>query len=863
MRLRNVCLPQRVLCFLCAATWLTVAAPLAFAQATVPYTNDFEGTIGSEWNWPTTQDNATQSRILGLYSNSPLTLTLTTVPGTEYELVFDLWAVDSWDGSRHPYGPDEFRVLFGTTELVRGTIGPAADNPNFPATFTQQANPFGYWQADMVARGVTLRFTATATTSVLTFDGEGLQEIWDESWGLDNLSVVAAGSTPSTAAAVPYVQTFETAPGAEWNSNARVNVPGHGNVLGTFANDPVELLVATTAGTQYTVIFDLWAFDSWDGANSMHGPDVFQVLRGSDVLLRETIATFPGFGWSMPNIPERFMTDVGVGSTNVGGWGDKLYRRLNVSFTATSATTALSFDAENLAGNPDESWAIDNVRVVQSSAALALVPAFRGQGHIDALGVSNANAASATTGALWVDLNGDGVVESVQGGASLVTVYRTGVSFAAPTAPAMQGPLLAIDADNDGSVELWHRNAAGTTLALTFAGVGSGATSTNRVGANANALSMVTGLRAIAPLDANADGWIDLALMGTGGNALAVSRGVQADGSLAAFVRAALPDGTSDVGSGAWTATGDINNDTIPDIYWSNGTGRLWLSDGAGGFTADARGISVLNSSTNAAGASFADIDNDRDLDLFIGRRGSGLAPTLWVNSGTSFTEQAASRGLGSLTNITDATFGDYDNDGDVDMFYLSANGLSGIARNGGSSGSYNFTLVDEGTVTETRGGDGVLADIDGDGDLDFSCTSESSDVPSRHWLNLLDNGSQSLTVRVIGKGAGYINAAGIGTRVELWDSTNTQFLQRRDIGLAKGAGGMTPLLAHFGGVNENTQYTLRIWGRGTIYSVPVTPSTATTVFSSGTRTRFFTFDENARAPRVVVTEYREAMQGE
>jgi hypothetical protein len=428
----------------------------------------------------------------------------------------------------------------------------------------------------------------------------------------------------------------------------------------------------------------------------------------------------------------------------------------------------------------------------------------------------------------------------------------------------MQAPLAVLDANNDGTLELWHRSAAGTTQALTFAGTGTGATNTNRVGANTSVFSLVSGLRAIAPLDANADGRIDLALLGTGSNALAINRGTEASGSLSAFTRADLPSDAADVGSGAWIATGDINNDTIPDIFWSNGTGRLWLSDGAGGYTAASRNISAMNSTSNPAGAVFADIDNDADLDLFIGRRGSGLAPTLWINNGSTFSEQASSRGLGTLTNIVDGVFGDYDNDGDLDLFYISASGFSGLARNQGSSGGYSFTLIDDGTITESRGGDGSIADVDGDGDLDYSFTSElGGTVLSRHWLNTLTNGNQSLTVRVVGKGAGYINTAGIGTRVELWNGANTQFLQRRDIGLAKGAGGMTPLWVHFGGVNENTQYTLRIWGRGTIYNIPITPASASTTFTSGTRQRFYTFDENLHAPKIAVTEYREVMQGE
>jgi hypothetical protein len=823
-------------------------------QATIPYDEGFEGIVGNEWSHTSTIYHAGAGRTLGAFGNQTVNLTLPTVTGRMYRVVFILNAIDSWDGTTPGLGPDTFEVLINGTRIEGGEIGQTAATTTIPFTLHARGNWYGRTTADSRFRFFAY-FTAPSSSTTISFVGRGLQDISDESWALDWVNVGLA-----TMPSVPFSQTFE-ANVFPFVGPARTKLDApHSFVIDNLGATTQSLVLRTTPSTDYILIFDLWAFDSWDA-----GTDVFEVWNGQSRLFGGSITGITNRIGTFPAIPQQHLTPVG-GFANVttGGrtWGDKLFRRISVPFTATENRTVLNFYVPSLSGGSDESWGLDNISVVTAASAPVL-PAFRGRAQ--SAGLHLETAFGVPSSALWIDMNGDGLLESIQAGDSALTVlYNTAPNtYTGPAVPAALLPLTVIDCNNDGTPEIWHRRSTGVTDALSFRGVGTSAVAVSEIGSNTGAFSFASGLRAVVPVDANADGWIDLALLGTGSHSLAINRGVDEDGRAREFGSAALPNSGLDVGGGARAATGDLNNDTIPDIYWSNGAGRLWLSDGAGGYSTHDFGISVFNSTTQPAGAVFADFDNDSDLDLFVGRRGNALTPTLWVNQGGTFVEQSASRGLGSLVNVTEGVFGDYDNDGDLDLLYSSASGFSGIARNGGSASAYSFTLFDDGTVTETRGGDSVLADVDGDGDLDYSFTSESTDVPSRHWLNTLNNGNQSLTVRVIGKGAGYINTAAIGTRVELWDATNTQFLQRRDVGLAKGAGGMTPLWVHFGGVDENTTYTLRVWGRGTIYSVPVTPAAASTTFTSGTRQRFYTFDENVHAPRVRVVQFREAMQGE
>ena len=70
----------------------------------------------------------------------------------------------------------------------------------------------------------------------------------------------------------------------------------------------------------------------------------------------------------------------------------------------------------------------------------------------------------------------------------------------------------------------------------------------------------------------------------------------------------------------------------------------------------------------NAAGAAWADVDGDRDLDLFLPRQRGGSE--LWIMGGDgNFRERGGAAGLSSTGVATAAAFGDHDDDGDPDLY--------------------------------------------------------------------------------------------------------------------------------------------------------------------------------------------------
>ncbi len=118
--------------------------------------------------------------------------------------------------------------------------------------------------ADAIYRGVTVAFTASGGTDAIKFSDGGLQGINDESWGIDNVSVLDAHGN------VVYSTDFQQGAGPEWsNGSVDATYPlTFTEFLGRFSNDSTTLsLAGLAAGASYTVKFDFYAIDSWDGDN--------------------------------------------------------------------------------------------------------------------------------------------------------------------------------------------------------------------------------------------------------------------------------------------------------------------------------------------------------------------------------------------------------------------------------------------------------------------------------------------------------------------------------------------------------------------------------------------------------------------
>ena len=125
-------------------------------------------------------------------------------------------------------------------------------------------------------------------------------------------------------------------------------------------------------------------------------------------------------------------------------------------------------------------------------------------------------------------------------------------------------------------------------------------------------------------------------------------------------------------------AAGDYDNDDDVDLFLvvgDAGPNRLYRNDGDNTFTevAASAGVAYTRSATENfrhSGPTFADMDGDGDLDLFLGGV-QGDPSRLYANNGDgTFTDVTAASGLDLMgaSQTVSAAFGDYDLDGDLDM---------------------------------------------------------------------------------------------------------------------------------------------------------------------------------------------------
>ena len=136
--------------------------------------------------------------------------------------------------------------------------------------------------------------------------------------------------------------------------------------------------------------------------------------------------------------------------------------------------------------------------------------------------------------------------------------------------------------------------------------------------------------------------------------------------------------------NGGGVAVGDLNNDRLPDLYFTanEGSNQLYLNRGAFRFENVTDSAEVAGLPGWTTGVTMADINGDGWLDIYVSQLGNhegviGKNQLYINNADTSqgyptFTEQAAAFGLDQQAFATQAVFFDYDNDGDLDAYLLN-----------------------------------------------------------------------------------------------------------------------------------------------------------------------------------------------
>ena len=140
--------------------------------------------------------------------------------------------------------------------------------------------------------------------------------------------------------------------------------------------------------------------------------------------------------------------------------------------------------------------------------------------------------------------------------------------------------------------------------------------------------------------------------------------------------------------NGGGVALGDFNNDNLVDVYFTGNQveNKLYLNKGIKeGESLHFEDITEKSNTTGegkwCSGATAVDINNDNLLDIYVcasvSKVADRLANMMYVNQGVDkdgipvFKEMGKEYGIADTTHTTNASFFDYDNDGDLDLFLL------------------------------------------------------------------------------------------------------------------------------------------------------------------------------------------------
>jgi hypothetical protein len=166
------------------------------------YATDFTGTVGPEWSATATSTTPVGNRaFLGEFGNEAAVLSLTNLsPHSQVAVHTTVFILKSWDGNGSP-GPDRWALegeggatLFNTT-FSNMSGRPQAYPGSFPAgsyperTGASESNTLGYTFYGDTVYSLQSIFGHSGSDLVLSFAASGLQELADESWGLNRVEI--------------------------------------------------------------------------------------------------------------------------------------------------------------------------------------------------------------------------------------------------------------------------------------------------------------------------------------------------------------------------------------------------------------------------------------------------------------------------------------------------------------------------------------------------------------------------------------------------------------------------------------------------------------------------------------------------
>lgn len=272
----------------------------------------------------------------------------------------------------------------------------------------------------------------------------------------------------------------------------------------------------------------------------------------------------------------------------------------------------------------------------------------------------------------------------------------------------------------------------------------------------------------------------------------------------------------------------DFDQDHDLDIYVSNyrlQPNVLWVNAGQAEFQDLAARYNAVATSPgfeggHSIGAAWGDFDNDGLVDLFAGNfahqddRGDQPKSRFLRNQGPDLQwifEDKGPCGVFYQESYASPAAGDYDNDGDLDLFFTTVYGVASFGRPNHpvlfrNEGNFVFTDATAGAKLAGLGPtyQAAWADFDTDGDLDLATEGKLfvNQGTERRWLE----------VQLVGDGR-QVNRSAIGAQVRIRVNERTI---ARQVEAGTGEGNQNDLTLHFGLGNFTGQPPIEvIWPNG------------------------------------------------
>jgi hypothetical protein len=252
--------------------------------------------------------------------------------------------------------------------------------------------------------------------------------------------------------------------------------------------------------------------------------------------------------------------------------------------------------------------------------------------------------------------------------------------------------------------------------------------------------------QAVVWADFDNDGWLDL-FVGNESRVELVADGPSHPSELyrnnheGTFTDVAAEAGVLNDRYAKGAAGGDYDGDGDMDLFVSNvGPNRLYRNDGGMRFTDVAPELGVVDPDGRSFATWFFDFENDGDLDIFVsaydasvvdvalsamGEPHAASAPCLYRNDGGRFTDVAKEVGIDQAWLPMGAGFGDFDNDGWLDVYlgtgdpsYQSI--MPNVALRNDRGRKFQDVTLSSGLGHLQKGHEVCFADLDDDGDQDI-----------------------------------------------------------------------------------------------------------------------------------------------